>query len=67
MAMNNAQCDTVIVPARKDGFEKVFLGESQWHEIRIGSEMIDRLKYIAAYQVAQISAITHVAQVKEGA
>lgn len=63
--MSNAKLNTVIVPARKEGFDRVFMGESQWHEIRIGSEMIDRLKYIAAYQVAPISAVTHVALIKE--
>ena len=34
------------------------------HEtIRISSSMLNRIKYIAAYQVAPISAITHLAEV----
>lgn len=57
--------DTLIVPARKDGFEKVFIGEDHWYAIRIRESRIPQIKYIAAYQVAPISAITHIAKVKE--
>ncbi len=57
--------DTVIVPAQKKGFDETFLDENQWYAIRIHSSMIDKIKYIAAYQVAPISAITHIAEVKE--
>jgi hypothetical protein len=60
-----AHCDTVIVPAREDGFQKVFLGEHQWFAIRIGAAMKDRIKFIAAYQVNPISAVTHIAEVQE--
>lgn len=55
--------DTVIVPAQSDGFQKVFMGQHSWHAIRIGGGMLKRIKYIAAYQSAPISAITHVAPV----
>jgi hypothetical protein len=55
--------DTIVVPANEDGFNKVFLGEDCWYAIRIGSEMLDRIKYIAAYQTAPISAVTHYAPV----
>lgn len=56
--------DTIVIPARKDGFEETFLGENCWYKIRIHPSMIPKIKYIAAYRVAPISAITHVAQVK---
>ena len=36
--------DTVIVPAQKDGFEKVFLGEDCWYAIRISGGMLDKIK-----------------------
>lgn len=55
--------DTVIVPAQKEGFEKVFLGEDSWYAIRIAGGMLDKIKYIAAYQTQPVSAITHYAPV----
>jgi hypothetical protein len=61
---SNDEKDTVVVPARKDGFQKVFLGEDRWHAIRIGGGMLNRLRYIAAYQAAPISAVTHYAPIK---
>jgi hypothetical protein len=56
--------DTVVVPARADGMEAVFLGEQRWHHVRIHGAMRPQIKYIAAYQTAPISAITHAAPVK---
>lgn len=60
-----AKADTIVVPARKEGFEEVFIGENQWRSIRIGAAMKDKLRYIAAYQVAPISAITHLAEIQK--
>lgn len=56
--------DTVVVPALEDGFRRVFLGENCWHSIRIGGGMLQRIKYIAAYQSAPVSAVTHYARVE---
>jgi len=58
-------CDTIIVPARGDGFKKVFLGQNQWWAIRISPAMKDRIRYIAAYQVAPVGAVTHLAEISE--
>jgi len=55
--------DTIVVPANEDGFNRVFLGENAWWAIRISSSMVDRIKYIAGYQTAPISAITYYAEV----
>ncbi len=55
--------DTIVVPAREDGFQEVFLGENKWYSIRISGTMIPQIKYIAAYQVAPRSAITYMAPV----
>lgn len=55
--------DTIIVPAQKEGFERVFLGENAWWAIRIGGGMLPKIKYIAAYQTRPTQAITHVAPV----
>lgn len=63
--VRRAGSDTVIVPAREDGFQEEFLGHHQWYAIRIGAAMKDRLKYIAAYRVAPISAVTHIAEIQE--
>ncbi|MFZ0845349.1 MAG: hypothetical protein WAM62_06115 [Pseudolabrys sp.] len=60
-----AQSDTVVVPAREEGFQEVFIGENQWRAIRIGAAMKDRIKFIAAYRVAPVQAITHLAKVLE--
>lgn len=59
-----SELDTAIVPARKDGFHDVFIKENSWYAIRINASMIPKIKYIAAYQVAPTSAITHIAEVK---
>lgn len=55
--------DTIVVPARDEGFHEVFIGENCWYQIRVSSAMVNKIKYIAAYQTAPISAITHVAEV----
>lgn len=56
--------DTIVVPARKDGFEEVFIGDNCWWSIRIKESKIADLKYIACYQIAPISSITHYAKIK---
>ena len=56
--------DTIIVPAQEDGFRDVFIGENCWWAIRIGGGKLKQIKYIAAYQTAPISAVTHYAEVE---
>lgn len=56
--------DTIVIPAREDGFNEEFIDNNCWYAIRLNSSMIPKIKYIAAYQVAPISAITHIAEVK---
>lgn len=58
------ELDTIIVPAREDGFNEEFLKNDRWFAIRISATMIDKIKYIAAYQVAPISGITYIAEVE---
>lgn len=55
--------DTIIVPAREEGFKDVFLGKNCWYSIKIQQKHIPQIKYIAAYVTAPTSAITHVAEV----
>lgn len=59
-----SEIDTIVVPAREDGFKEVFIDQNCWYAIRLNSSMIPKIKYVAAYQVAPISAITHIAEVK---
>lgn len=59
-----SEIDTIIVPAREEGFKDVFIKENSWYSIRISSSMIPKIKYVAAYQIAPISSITHIAEVK---
>lgn len=65
LVRRSSTIDTVIVPAQKEGFERVFLGQHEWYSIRISGGMLDKIKYIAAYQSAPVSAITHIAPVKQ--
>ena len=53
-----------MVPAQAEGFKDVFLGQNCWYSIRIGGGMLPKIKYIAAYQTAPVSAITHHARVE---
>ena len=62
--VNPAELDTIVVPARSEGFRATFLGENRWYAIRVHASMRDQIRWIAAYQVAPISAITHVAVVR---
>lgn len=59
-----AEVDTVVVPAREEGFQTVFLGERRWYSVRIHGTMRPQIKHIAVYRVAPVSAITHIAPVK---
>lgn len=57
------EIDTIVVPANEEGFKEVFLKQKCWYQVRISSAMIERIKYIAGYQTAPISAITYFAEV----
>ncbi len=63
MPQTDGSDTVIIVPARKENFEKLFLGESCWHAIRIAGGMLEKIKYIAAYQTLPIAAVTHYAPV----
>lgn len=55
--------DTIVVPAQEGGFQSAFIESNAWWQIRISVSMLDKIKYIAAYRTAPVSAITHVAEV----
>lgn len=62
--IDTGEVDTVVVPGQADGVAELFLGENRWYAIRIHATMRPQIKHIALYQVAPISAITHIAPVK---
>jgi hypothetical protein len=62
--LDPSEIDTIVVPAQDDGFAETFIGENRWYQIRIHSSMLQKIKHIAVYRVAPISAITHVADVQ---
>lgn len=49
--------DTIVCPAREEGFNETFLKENRWYAIRISPSVIPQIKYIAMYEVSPISAI----------
>lgn len=51
------EIDTIVCPARAEGFKTAFLEEKAWWEVRISPNVISKLKYIAMYEVAPVSAI----------
>ena len=55
--------DVVIVPAQPEGFQRAFLDSHAWWAIRIGAKQLGKLKWIAAYQVLPIAAVTHIAEI----
>jgi len=64
-ATDVSELDTIVVPAQADGFQETFIGENRWYAIRIDGSMIPQIKHIAAYRVAPVSAITHIAPVNK--
>lgn len=62
--ISNKILDTIIVPATIDNFNSLFLEQKKWGAIKISPSAIKEIKYIAAYQTAPISAITHLAEIK---
>ena len=62
-SIDPSEIDTIVVPAQEEGFVETFLGENMWRAVRIHASMIPKIRHIAAYQVAPLSAITYVAEV----
>ena len=64
-AIDPSEIDTIVVPARSDGFQEQFIGENRWYAIRIHSSMKPKIHYIAVYQVAPVSEIDYLAEVAD--
>lgn len=63
--VDSSDLDTVVVPAQEDGFQETALKEDRWYQIRLSASMIPKIEHLAFYRVAPVSAITHVAPVKD--
>ncbi len=61
--MKGNEPDTIVVPARQEGFKETFLDDDCWYPIRISDSKFDSIKYVAGYQSTPVSAITHYAPV----
>lgn len=55
--------DTIVVPAQSEGFERAFIGANAWWAIRVAEKHRASLKWIAAYRVKPIAAVTHIAEI----
>jgi hypothetical protein len=55
--------DVVVVPAKADGFQSAFLDSQAWWAIRVAAKHRPNLKWIAAYQVNPVGAVTHIAEI----
>ena len=62
---NLSEIDTIVCPAQEDGFNEVFLKEHRWFQIRINSSKIPKIKYLAMYESAPVSAINYIGEVAE--
>lgn len=51
------EIDTIVCPARAINFKSGFLDQKVWYAVRISSNIIENLKYLAMYEVAPVSAI----------
>lgn len=56
--------DTMVAPAREDGFKKVFIDQKMWHAVRISESVIPQIKYLAMYEVSPVSKIRWVGKVQ---
>lgn len=51
------EIDTIVCPARAENFKAAFLDQKAWWAVRISTNIIDNLKYIAIYETTPVSAI----------
>ena len=56
--------DTIVVPAYPQGFNKVFLKEKRWTNLKMDKDKKHNVKYLAVYQTKPVSAITHYAEIE---
>jgi len=60
-----AEVDTIVCPARSEGFKEVFLAQNRWYAIRMSAAMIPQIKYIAMYETKPYSGIRWIGYVQD--
>lgn len=55
--------EVIVVPAQPEGFERAYIGSNAWWAVRIAAKHRNNLRWIAAYQVSPIAAVTHIAEI----
>lgn len=55
--------EVMVVPAQPEGFERAYMGSNAWWAVRIAAKHRNNLKWVAAYQVSPIAAVTHIAEI----
>ena len=56
--------NVIVVSAQEDNFQKMFL-QGYWSCVEISADRLEHLQYIAVYQAAPESAVTHYARIKQ--
>ena len=51
------------MPAQPEGFERAYIGSNAWWAVRIAAKHRNNLRWVAAYQVSPIAAVTHIAEI----
>ena len=59
-----AEVDTIVCPARPEGFKEVFLAQNRWYAIRMSAAMIPQIKYVAMYETKPYSGIRWIGYVQ---
>jgi hypothetical protein len=55
--------DTIVCPAREDGFKHAYIDNDAWWAIRISQKMRDQIRYLAMYEKSPVSAVRNVAEI----
>jgi hypothetical protein len=58
--------DTIVCPAREDGFAQAFLEKNAWWAVRVSPSLIPQLKWIAMYETRPVKAVRWIGKIQEG-
>ena len=55
--------DTIVCPAREDGFKRAYINSNAWWEIGLTQEARGQLRYLAIYEKSPVSAVRNYAEI----